>query len=166
MKRLLMIVVPVLLLLGGFLVWWTQPAKVVARRVANLLQAATVEEGAGNLSKGTRGQAVAKYLADRVTLDGPAGEEDDYTHSEYTRDDLVSNYSALASYAKSIVIGKPDIASVDVDGDSATVEATVDAKVDIGGKKTINGTQKMTLVWVKNPDGWQLSKASWKETGH
>jgi hypothetical protein len=166
MKRLLMIVVPVVVLLGGFLIWWSQPAKVVARRVAGLLQAASVEEGTSSLVKGTRGNAVEKYLSDKVTLDGPAADEEEYTHRDYTRSDLVTNFSMLASAAKSITIKEPVFESIDIDGDTATVQANVEATVDLGGKQILNGTQKMTLTWVKNPDGWQLSKAAWTETGH
>lgn len=166
MKRLLMIVVPVAILLGGFLIWRNQPAKVVERRVKALLQAATVEEGTSSLIKGTRGNAVEGYLSDKVTLDGPATDEEEYTHRDYTRSDLVTNFSALASMAKSITIKEPVFESIEIDGDTATVHADVEVSVDLGGKQILNGTQKMTLTWVKNPDGWQMSKAAWTENGH
>ncbi len=161
MKRLLAPIACLIAALALFLWWWTQPERVVARRVVDLFDTVEVRSETGSILRGTRGQAVEKFLAPRVILRGTVEEAQD----DFSRADLSARYGALARYAKSILIGKPEIDSVVVDGSRATVEARIDAVVELNDRRPLDGIQHITMIWEKNEDGWQLAEASWTESG-
>lgn len=161
MKRLFPIVAVLVGALAVFFWWWSRPERVVARRVVSLFETAEVRAGTGSIIRGTRAQSVEKFLAPNIRLRGSVQE----AQGNYSRSSLSSIYGALARYAKRIEIGKPDIESLVVDGDRATVEATIDAIVEVEERRPLDGIQHVTMVWTKGDDGWQLSEASWTESG-
>lgn len=161
MKRLVPPVAASLAALALFLWWWSRPERVVARQVNGLFEAAEVRAETGSILRGTRAQAVEKYLAPNVRLRGSVEE----SRGTFSRSSLSSMYGALARYAKRITIGKPEIDSIVVDGTRATVEARIDAIVEADNRRPLDGIQHVTMIWTKGEEGWQLSEASWTESG-
>lgn len=161
MNRLIPIIAGLVVTLAMLLWWWSRPERVVARRVVSLFEAVEVHEGTGSIIRGTRAQSVEKFLAPNIRLQGSVEE----AQGNFSRSTLSSIYGSLARYAKRIEIGKPEIGSLVVDGDRATVEATIDAVVEVEDRRPLDGVQHVTMVWTKSDAGWQLSEASWTESG-
>lgn len=162
MKRLLAPLLVLIVASAGFFWWWMQPDKVVARRVKSFFETAEIGPDTGKLVRASVASSLEKYLANRVVLKGSVDEAE----GEFTRDNLTQMYGALASYSKSITIGDPQIESIAIAGDRATVHAQIDATVEVPGRQILDGTQDVTMVWIKGDDGWRLSEASWKELPH
>ena len=161
MKRLVLPVAILLALLTAFLWWWTRPERVVARRVADLFDTASVRAETGSILRGTRGQAVEKFLAPHIVLNGSVEE----SRGDFSRADLSAMYGTLARFAKSISIETPEIDSIVIDGSRATVDARIDAIIELENNRPLDGIQHVTMVWEKTGDGWQLAEASWTESG-
>lgn len=159
---------PALLLLAlalgaGLAAWWLQPEKVLARRVAALVRAASVEADAGNLTRGTRGNALEGFLAPHVTLAGPDQAAGDYNGPQ-SRSSLVSLYSLVAKECRRISLQKPAIDRIERRGDQATVTARVDAVVELpGGSRPADGIQHLTMEWREIDDQWRLAAVRWHE---
>jgi hypothetical protein len=164
MRRFLPPLLLVLALGAGFAAWWLQPERVVARRVAGLFQAATVEADAGNLTRGTRGNALEGLLAPRVLIEGPEDATADYNGPQ-SRSTLVSLYGYAAKECRRISFEKPVIDRIELHGDQAAVSARVDAVVELpGGRRPADGIQHLTMDWREIDGTWRLGSIRWHES--
>lgn len=164
MRRLVFPLLLVLALGAGFAAWWFQPEKVLARRVAGLFEAATVEADAGNLTRSTRGNALEGFLAPNVSLEGPDEAAGDYNGPQ-SRSTLVSLYSYAAKECRRISLEEPEIDRIDIRGDEAAVTARVDAVVELpGGRRPADGLQHFAMTWREIDGKWRLESVRWHET--
>ena len=164
MRRYLFPLVLLLVLGGGFGVWWYQPEKVLARRVAGLFSAANVSTGDGNLTRSTRGNAIEPFLAPNITFDGPDGPTDEVDGPQ-SRSSVVSLYSSLARYCRRIEIEAPEFDRIAITGDEATVEARVKAVIELPeNQRPVDGVQHLAMTWRKIEGKWRLAAARWHET--
>lgn len=164
MRRLLPPLLLVLSLGAGFAAWWLQPERVLARRVAGLFQAASVEADAGNLTRGTRGNALEGFLAPRITLAGPDEAAGEYNGPQ-SRSTLVSLYAYAAKECRRISFEQPVIDRIELQGDHAAVTARVDALVELpDGRRPADGMQHFTMEWREIDGKWRISSLRWHET--
>ena len=164
MRRYLLPLVLLLALGGGFGWWWYQPEKVLARRVAGLFSAANVSTGDGNLTRATRGDAIEPFLAPNITFDGPDGPTDEIEGPQ-SRSSIISLFSSLARYCRQIEIADPDIDSIAITGDEATVEARAKAVIDLpDNQRPVEGIQHLVMTWRKIDGKWRLAAVRWHET--
>lgn len=165
MRRLTLPLLVVILAAGVFAWWTNQPEKVVARRVTGLFEAATVEADAGNVTRGTRGNAIEGFLAPNITFEGPEGATDEIAGPQ-SRDFVVSTYTALAKYCRLVSLKKPEFGNITINGDEATVEAKVDALIELPNEeRPVDGIQHLSMKWRKIEGKWRLAAAQWHETG-
>lgn len=163
MRRLLARLALLLALAGGFGLWWFQPEKVLARRVAGLFAAATVEADSGNLTRATRGDAIGAFLAPALTIEGPDDASGEFNGSQ-SRSTLVSLYGYAARECRRISLAKPVIDAIDLDGDQAAVTARVDAVVELPDqRRPADGIQHFAMDWRRIDGKWQLSSIRWHE---
>ncbi len=165
MRRPLAILAFLLALAGGFGIWWFQPEKVLARRVAGLLAAATVEAGDGNLTRATRGDALGDFLAPAVTIEGPDDASGEFNGSQ-SRSTLVSLYNFAAKECRRISLAAPVIDRIELAGDQAVVSARVDAVVELPDqRRPADGIQHLAMNWRQIDRKWRLTAIRWHEQG-
>ncbi len=165
MRRLVIPLLAVILLAAAFAWWWNQPGKVVARRVVGLFEAASVEVDAGNLTRSTRGNAIEGFLAPNITFAGPEDTTDEIAGPQ-SRDFVVNTYTALAKYCRLVSLQKPEFGNITINGDEATVEAKVDAVIELPNEeRPVDGIQHLAMTWKKIEGTWRLAAARWHETG-
>jgi hypothetical protein len=165
MRRLLAPLLVLLVVLAGFGWWWTRPERVVARRVADLFEAANVPADSGNITRSTRGTALEPFLADTITFEGPKGPTDE-VEGPQRREDIITMYTALAKFCRSASVEDLTVESVEVSGDEALVRATVDAVIELQNEeRPVDGIQHLDMTWLKQEGKWRLSRAKWNETG-
>ena len=163
-RRLLLPLTLVLLLGGSFGWWWYQPEKVVARRVAGLFAAANVASDDGNLTRGTRGNAIEGFLAPNMTFDGPDGETDEIEGPQ-SRSSVVSLFSHLARACRRISIQPPEIDRIAINGEEAEVDARIDAVIELANERSpVDGIQHLSMTWRKIDGKWVLAATRWHET--
>lgn len=164
MRRLLVPLLIILVLGGAFFWWWTRPERVVARRTADLFEAANVPADAGNITRSTRGTAIEGFLAPRITFEGPDGPTDE-VEGPQPRDRVATMYAALAKFCRSATIQDLQIESVTVNGEEAQVIATADAVIDLpNDERPVDGIQNFDLTWRKIEGKWLMEKAKWSES--
>lgn len=156
MKRLAPPVI-VFVVLGAFAFWWFSPRQMVKRRTATLLRTLTLEEGGS-------GRRMAVYslnalLAPDVELDAPGVPE---AHGSFSRADIESAFTWLCGQAKQTRFEAREFHSITVDGDHATVTLTLDALVELPGRRILDGPGEATFHWRRGNDGWRLAMGGWR----
>lgn len=147
-----------LLLLGGFLIWWFQPAQVVKRRTNTLLELLTLDEGKGISSRRMGSYTLNSLLAEEVTLESPSIPE---ANGSFERHELESAYLALCKQAKFSRFTMVGIEAISIDGDDAHVDCTLDAVVELPSIRPADGRYECSFDWVRNDDGWRITRAAW-----
>ena len=158
MRRYL-IPVAVVLVLGGFLMWWFSPSQVVKRRTGSLLETMTLEADTGTAARQMKTYSLNRLLAARVRLENPEIEE---ASGSFERSDIEAGFSWLTSQAKETRFEVEDFKSVTVDGDTAQVSLVLTGLVDLKSYRPVDGKYDVTLDWMKEKDGWRLTGSSWK----
>lgn len=146
-------------LLAGLAVWWYSPSQVLKRRTVVLLEAMTLEPGTTKASRQMGLYTVSALLADQVTLVSSTSE---HANGDFPKQEVESAYSWFCERVAESRFSNSAFESVTVTGADAEVVMTVDAMVDLGGSRPIDGPCRVSLRW-HNPDGhWLLTRAEWE----
>ena len=147
----------------AFGVWWYSPEERVKRRLHAMIQAAQVPASMGDLSRGTRGNALAKFLAPRVEIVAPDSVRDELPDG-IARNSAAALYSGLARWVREVTLGEAEITSIQVADDLAEVDFKVDALVQLSSRRPVDGTLIARSRWIKHPDhGWVMERIEWRE---
>lgn len=159
MRRLLIPLVLLLAIAGG-LFWWFSPEQVVKRQTKELLTAFTFSPGSSKANREMAGLNLTRLLAPQVSIDVPDAEN---ASGSFSRSDIDSAFHWLCTAAKETRFNLQHYNSIVLNGDEATVSATIDAFVDLPSYRPADGPGEATLVWKKAQDGWQLTTLVWRE---
>lgn len=157
MKRIL-IPLAAVALIAGFLVWWFSPTQVVKRRTNRLLDVMSMSEGSSPATRQLGVYSLSGLIARELVLDTPTISD---ANGIFERSQIESGFSWLAGNAKSSKLKIEDIESIEVNGDEATVKATIDAVVILSDYRPADGLYAVEFDWRKEEDGWRLSRALW-----
>lgn len=157
MKRIL-IPLAAVALIAGFLVWWFSPTQVVKRRTNRLLDVMTMSEGSSPATRQLGVYSLNGLIASELVLDTPTIGD---ANGIFERSQIESGFSWLAGNAKSSNLKIESIESIEVNGDEATVKATIDAVVILSDYRPADGIYAVELDWRKEKDGWRLTRALW-----
>jgi hypothetical protein len=162
MKRLL-VSAAAILALGALAIWWFSPERVLKRRIAGFIDTANVPGSMSDLARGARGNHLADYFADRITVDSP-DDLDDEVGQEFTRDEAAATYSMVASYCREISITRLAFTGIAIEGDAALVHFTADAIVELPQRRPVDGLITVESHWRKTDGGWLLESFQWTES--
>ncbi len=140
--------------------WWFSPAQVVKRRCQTLLRTLTLEPGSGNAGRQMGTYSLNALLAAEVVLENPSIKEASGT---FERTEMEAAFQWLCGQAKQTRFELEKFHTVTVNGDHATVEFTLEGLVELPTYRPADGRYDATFDWVKEKDGWRLTRASWKE---
>lgn len=159
MKRYL-IPVAVLVLSIGFCVWWYSPRQVIERRTRSLLETLTFEKGGGPAARNLGGFALHDLLAASVELETPTIPE---ANGTFSREDLEAAYAWLGNQAKETRFELEEIHDITVGESTATVECLLFGMVELPTYRPADGNYEVRFEWVKEKDGWKISRAVWNK---
>jgi hypothetical protein len=162
MKRLLF-PAAACVLLAGFLLWWFSPGQVLKRRTLVLLEALTLDKGAGLSSRQLGVYSLNALLAPEVTLENTAINE---ANGSFERSELESTFSWLCQQAKQTRFELKDLESVSVSGDAGEVSCTLEALVELPAYRPADGIFRANFHWRRGDDGWRLESARWADVAH
>jgi len=159
MKRLVSIVLPILLItaLG---IWWFSPTQVVKRRTKSFLDVLTLEATSGKPARQMKVFTFNGMLEETVTLKNPSQEE---LNGSLERSEIENGFSWLINNASSSRFDVVEFQSIQVSDETAQVDFTVDALVELPTYRPADGKYDVGLTWKKGKDGWRLSSAVWSE---
>jgi hypothetical protein len=149
------------LLLAGFLFWWYSPEQVLKRRTGAMLEALTLDPGAGRSARQMQVYALNTLLAPEVTLENP---DIDEANGSFERPDIESAFSTLCQLAKQTRFELLDLDSVTANGDSGKVSCTLKALVELPAYRPADGIYQAEFQWRHGDDGWRLESAKWAKT--
>ena len=159
MKRYLIPAV-IVALLAGFVVWWLSPVQVVTRRTKSLLSAMTLQEGRGKASSTLSVYSLNPLIAKELILETPTISQ---ANGTFDRSEIESGFSWLANQGKFTKFKIEELRSVTINGDRATVDAKIEGVVVLSEMRPADGLYDVELDWIREDDGWRLSKAKWIE---
>ncbi|GAA5481877.1 hypothetical protein [Haloferula sargassicola] len=163
MKRLPVLIG--LLLLIGLGAWWFSPTQKMKRRVSNMIQTANVPANMPDIARNTRGPNLEKYLARKIRIQPPSGFPERIPH-QLKRENAALFYSAAARGVRMISLQAPSFDAVEIEGDQATVRFQVDAIVDLGATRPVDGIMHINSRWRRDSEeGWRLESLAWEESG-
>lgn len=157
MKRIL-IPVAIVAVLAGFLFWWLSPTQVVKRRTMRLMDVMTMSEGSSPATRHLGVYSIGNLISSELVLDTPTISD---ANGIFQRSQIESGFSWLAGAAKSSTLKIEEIESITVNGNEATVKATIDAVVILSEYRPADGRYDVELDWRKEEDGWRLIRALW-----
>lgn len=161
MKRLATIAAAALLIIAAA-VWWFSPTQVVKRRTHSLLDSLSFSSSSSSAYRQAAGYGFSAHIAKSVELENEVLEIIDGT---FTREMLEMGYSGLANQVKESRFEIEDFHSVIINGDIATVRATMQGFMQLPEYRPADGLYEIEFQWRKEEDSnWRLIKASWEES--
>ncbi len=160
MKRIL-IALAIAAVIGGFLIWWLSPSQVVKRRTHSLMSTMTLEKGSGMAARQLGVYSLNGLIADELILETPTIEQ---ANGTFPHDQIESGFSWLGSQASFTKFEVETIHSIEVDGNRAKVKATIEGTVVLSEYRPADGMYDVELDWVREEDGWKLTRARWVES--
>lgn len=157
MKRF---IIPIVFLVGGivFCLWWYSPTQVIKRRTAALLSTLTMAAGDGKANRHMGAYALNGLLAAQVTLETPTIDE---ANGSFEREELESAFKWLCDQAKQTKFEMEEFRGITISGEKAQVKIQLTGLVELPTYKPADGNYDVTFDWVKEKDGWRLSRAVW-----
>jgi hypothetical protein len=149
------------ILLAAFGVWWFSPGQVLKRRSKTLLSTLTLNAGTGIPGRQMGTYSLNALLASEVELENPTLRE---AQGTFERGEIESAFSWLCNQAKQTRFELARFNQITVSGDQATVALTLTGLVELPNYRPVDGKYDAIFNWVKEKDGWRLSRASWKDT--
>jgi len=159
MKRIGLPVI-IIALLGAFVFWWFSPIQVLKRRSTSLLETLTLKDDSSKASRQMGVYSLNALLSSEVELSSTSIRE---ANGTFERSELESAFSWLCEQAKETRFELQKIRSVKIDGDTATVELSLNAAVVLPSYRPADGGYDATLTWENEENQWRLAKAVWSE---
>lgn len=159
MKRILTYVV-VVLLAGGFAIWWFSPKQVLKRRTVALLETLTLDAAGSRNGRQLAVYSLNALLASEVTLENPMISE---ANGAFERQEMKSAFSWICQQAKQTRFTLEDMESITVSGDTGEVACVLDALVELPGVRLADGIYQARFSWRRENDEWRLERAVWLE---
>jgi len=143
---------------AGFLAWWFSPGQVVKRRTRDLMEVLTLNVATPTGTRNFGTFKLEQLLAPKIEFSVPSMADLNGSHD---RADVTSGFSILCSNAKETKFKVKDLHSVTVNGNKATVNASLEILVDLKSAQAVDETGESILHWTKTEDGWRLDGADW-----
>lgn len=147
-------------MIAAFAVWWFSPVQVVKRRSLTLLRTLTLSPGSSNTSRQLGTYSLNALLASEVELENPTIKE---ANGLFERSEMESAFQWLCGQAKQSQFQLEKFNAVNIDGNRAKVQLTITGLVELQSYRMADGKYDSVFEWVKEKDGWRLTRATWVE---
>ena len=147
-----------LLLLIPLGMWWFSEERVVKRRADHLMNILTISGDTGGVMRYAKALSINGVLTPQFEIESSTVKEANGTFPSHQ---IESAYSWICSNAKESEFEITEFREVKIEGDRATVLATVEGFIDIRGNRPVDGTSDVTLYFQKVDGSWLLTKVIW-----
>lgn len=147
----------------AFAIWWLSPVQVLKRRTDSLLSTLTLNEGSGFAARQSHVYRLNALLDTEVTLDGPAMID---AAGTYDHEEIEAGFSQISRRAKKSHFETIEFGEIVISNSKrrATMDVKIDAMMDLGNFRPVDGEYDVTLIWTRADDGWRLTQATWTES--
>lgn len=157
MKKLWIFLAAVILLVPVG-IWWFSPEQVIMRRTNHLMEVISMSEGKGPLRQ-AKVFSMNAMLAPEVEMVTPDIAD---ANGTFDKAELESAFSWICQNAKSSSFLVKEFRKVEINGDRAKVEVTVEGYMELPVYRPADGKFDVRIDWIKGGDGWRYEKIIWK----
>lgn len=147
-----------LLLLIPLCMWWFSEERAVKRRSDHLMDILTISKDTGGVMRYAKALSINGVLAQQFEIESPTVKEANGTFPSHQ---IESAYSWICSNTSESEFEITEFRDVRIEGNRATVIATVEGFIDIKGNRPVDGTSDVTLYFQKTDGSWLLTKVIW-----
>jgi hypothetical protein len=158
MKRVLLVLIPLVLLLALGL-WWFSPQQAVKRRSSNLMEVLTLSEGAGMPMRQAKVFSLNAMMAPRVEIAAPEIPDAD---GSFDKQEIESAFSWICRHAKRSDFKITEWRRVEIDGDNALANFRAEGFLELPTYRPADGAYEVTIHWEKGSDGWRFRRIEWR----
>ena len=159
MKRsTLLVLLPILVAAAAFAAWYLSPTQQVKRATRGLLDTVSLDESTGQTARQMRQYSLNRRIAAEVTFATPTE-----ANGTFPRADVEAGFSWLSNQAKSTRFEVHRWIEIQTRGNQATVQAEIDALVEIPSFRPLDNRHHMTLQFTNESDGWRLHSLEFQE---
>lgn len=158
MKRIWLIIIPILLVLALGL-WWFSPEQVIKRRSNNLMEVLTLPEGTGTPMRQAKVFSLNAMMAPEVEIAAPQIPD---AHGTFDKQEIESAFSWICRHAKRADFEIAEFRRVEIDGDRAVANFRAEGFLELPAYRPADGFHDVTVHWVKGADGWRFNRIEWR----
>ncbi len=147
-----------LLLLIPLCMWWFSEERVVKRRADHLMDILTISADTGGVMRYAKALSINGVLTPQFEIESSTVKEANGTFPSHQ---IESAYSWICSNTRESEFEITEFRDVKIEGDRATVIATVEGFIDIKGSRPVDGISNVTLYFQKTDGEWLLTKVIW-----
>lgn len=160
MKKYLLLAGILLVILIPLGMWWFSEERVVKRRSDHLMDVLTISADTGGVMRYAKALSINGVLAPQFDIESLTIKE---ANGSFPKDQIESAYSWICSNTKESEFEITEFREVKIEGNGATVIATVEGFIDLKGARPVDGSSDVTLYWQKTDGSWLLTKVIWNE---
>lgn len=157
-KTRIIIACVLVLLLIPFGIWWFSEERAVKRRSDHLMDVMTIDAESRGVFRQLKAYSLGGVLADQIDFESATVEK---VNGSYPKDQIESAFSWICQNSKESIFEITEFREVKIEGDRATVRATVEGFIEVKGDRPVDGSSDVTLFWVKSNGSWVLTKMIW-----
>lgn len=157
-KARIIIACVLVLLLIPFSMWWSSEERAVKRRSDHLIDVMTIDAESRGVFRQLKAYSLGEVLADQINFESSTVEK---VNGSYPKDQIESAFSWICQNSKESIFEITEFREVKIEGDRATVRATVEGFIEVKGDRPVDGSSDVTLFWVKSNGSWVLTKMIW-----
>lgn len=157
-RNLLIIGGVLLLLLIPFSMWWSSDERAVKRRSEHLMDVLTISADTSGIFRQAKVFSINGVLAEQIEIESMTIAK---VNGSFRKDQIESAFSWICRNAKESEFEISEFKDVKIEGDRATVRATVDGFIEIKSERLADGFSDVTLYWEKSNGTWVLTKMIW-----
>lgn len=147
-----------LLLLIPLGMWWFSEDRVVKRRADHLMDILTISADTGGVMRYAKALSINGVLAPQFEIESSTVQQ---ANGAFPSRKIESAYSWICSNTRESEFEITEFREVKIEGNRATVIATVEGFIDIKGNRPVDGTSDVTLYFQKTDGSWLLTKVIW-----
>ena len=154
-KRVLISIASIIVVLSA--AWWFSPEQVIKRRSISLFEVLTIDLGKPPTTRALAVYSLHPFLAAEVEVYTPTPEE---ANGTFAREELESAFSSICQHALQCRFSKPVFEHVKIDGKRASLEMTLQTKVEFPEMRIADGPFRVKLEWLRGEKDWLLERAA------
>jgi len=136
--------------------WWFSPKHVIKRRSISFFEVLTIDPSKAPATRALAVYSLHPYLAPEVEISATTPEE---ANGTFARDELESIFSSICQHALQCRFSEPVFEQVVIEGERATVQLSLQIKVEFPAVSVADGPFRVKLDWLRGEKDWELEKA-------
>ncbi|MES2982076.1 MAG: hypothetical protein V4727_07160 [Verrucomicrobiota bacterium] len=158
MKKIILLAGASLVIFIPLGMWWFSEERVVKRRSDHLMDVLTISAETGGVMRYAKALSINGVLAPEFEIESTTVKAANGTFPSHQ---IESAYSWICSNTSESEFEITEFRDVKIEGNRATVIATVEGFIDIKGDRPVDGTSDVTLYFQKTDGSWLLTKVIW-----